>query len=99
MSSNRTVQQKASEAAFDDGYRCGYKGLGLRNRNKRDLRLGFGVYDFEAWDRLFKRGFRAFCRGIDREECFDEWVKGWHAGHEDRFGATHERMAIQELYG
>tara|TARA_Y100001963_G_scaffold148288_1_gene225936 strand:- start:663 stop:962 length:300 start_codon:yes stop_codon:yes gene_type:complete len=99
MISKTTAQDRANEAAFEDGYRCGFKSLGIKNRNKADLRLGLGVYDHEACDRLFKRGFRAFSRGIDREECFDEWVEGWHAGHEERFGATHERMAVQELYG
>ena len=68
MSSNRTVQQKANVAAFEDGRRCRLKGLGLKGDR----------YDYPAWDRMFERGFRAWCRGIDREECREEWREGWH---------------------
>jgi len=65
-----TAQDRANAAAWEDGRRCRLKGLGFKGE----------LYDYHAWDRLFERGFRAFCRGIDREECREEWREGWHCG-------------------
>lgn len=70
-----TKAEKAQEAALDraaeDGYQCGLKGIGAG-------------YSYAKLDRLFARNFRRTHKGIDRVECWDAWLDGYHYGREER---------------
>ena len=70
-----TAQDTANQNAREDGIRCGEKNLAV---------TASGLYDYRAMRRLFDIGYRSFCRGLDREEAFEEWVYGWHHGQEQR---------------
>jgi hypothetical protein len=63
-----TPQDRANARAYDDGARCAKKGLGLKKS---------GIFDFDAHRRLFNKRYRAFCRGLDRDEAARAWFLGW----------------------
>jgi len=66
-----TTQDKANLAAYNDGLRVSKKGLGL---------TASGKYDYRSLERLFARGFRRFCRGLDAAEAQDEFMHGFVDG-------------------
>jgi len=63
------TQDRANDQAYTDGQRCAKKGLGITKS---------GNNDHTAHRRLFDRSFRAFCRGLNRDESFEAWTDGWN---------------------
>jgi hypothetical protein len=61
------AQERANANSYNDGRRCAAKGLGLTKR---------GHYDWNAWGRLFERGYRAW-HGVDKEEARAYWSDGF----------------------
>ena len=77
MRRKQTAQEKTNERAYEDGERCRRKGLGFTSKGK---------YDYAAWRRYFKLGFRKIYRWVDVDEAYDTWVQGWN-DEDDRLTA------------
>lgn len=74
-------QKRILQSAYEDGHRCGVKGLGLKSR---------GRYDYASWDRLMRRS-AAWAKLSMREkagylgpEFEDSWRDGIQDGYEKR---------------
>ena len=65
---NWTVQDKKNAQAYDDGQRCAKKGFGITKS---------GHYDYQAWHKMFLRGFRKGYPSISPEEAYEFWKDGF----------------------
>lgn len=66
-------QKRILQSAYEDGHRCGVKGLGLKSR---------GRYDHASWERLM-RGSAAWAKLCSREKvgCLgSEFEESWRYG-------------------